>query len=103
VNRGSTGAFLLAGLLCAAAAGAAGDREEFQQRAARDDTSAFRELDRNRDGRLTHDEVRPDLNFGPRFDDVDINRDGYIDAGEMRRYLEQTYGVNPEPSGEGAR
>jgi len=85
-------------LLCAASAGFASDRDEFHQRAARGDMAAFRSLDLDGDGRLTHDEVRPDLNLGPRFDDADINRDGVIDGDEMRRYIEQTYGVSqPAP------
>ena len=90
-------------MLSAAAAGAPSDRDEFQQRAAREDMAAFRNLDLDGDGRLTHDEVRPDVSFGPRFDDVDINRDGVIDADEMRRYLEQTYGISPQRLGEGDR
>jgi hypothetical protein len=97
----STWLCILTGVLCAAVAGAASDREEFRQRAAREDMAAFRDLDLDRDGRLTHDEVRPDLNFGPRFDDADINRDGVVDGDEMRRYLEQTYQLAPKPPPEG--
>jgi hypothetical protein len=103
VNRASTSSLILAGLLWAAAADGASDRDEFSQRAAREDMAAFRNLDRDGDGRLTHDEVRPDLNFGPRFDDADINRDGVIDSDEMRRYIEQTYGVSPPSPEVGAR
>ena len=87
----------------AACAAAASEREEFLQRAAREDLTAFRALDLDRDGVLTHEEVRPDLSFGPRFDDADINRDGYIDSGEMQRYIEQTYGVKADLGGEAAR
>jgi Ca2+-binding EF-hand superfamily protein len=95
--------FFVAGMICAACAGAASEREEFLERAAREDLTAFRALDLDRDGLLTHEEVRPDLSFGPRFDDADINRDGYIDSSEMQRYLEQTYGVKTDLRGEGPR
>jgi len=73
----------------------ADDRAEFNRRAAAADMTAFRQLDLNGDGRLTQDEAKHDLNFGPRFNDIDINRDGIISPGEMRRYIEKTYGVSP--------
>lgn len=72
---------------------AADDRSEYNRRAANSDLAAFRQLDLNRDGRLTADEARADVNLFPRFSDIDINRDGVITTEEMRRYLEQTYGV----------
>ena len=72
---------------------AADDRSEYNRRAADADRAAFRELDLNRNGLLTQDEVRADLNFGPRFDAADINRDGVVTQDELRRYLEQTYGT----------
>lgn len=71
----------------------ADDRETYSRRAAEADLAAFRVLDLNRDGVLTRDEVLADLNFGPRFNDIDINRDGVITPEELRRYLEQAYGV----------
>jgi len=70
----------------------ADDRLEYNRRAADTDRAAFTQLDLDRDGRLTREEVRADLNFGPRFDDADINRDGVVTADEMQRYLEQSYG-----------
>jgi hypothetical protein len=85
-------ALALAAMLSAAAAD---DREDYNRRAADADRAAFHALDLNRDGVLERDEVRGDLNFGPRFNDVDINRDGVITPAEMARYLEQTYGVKP--------
>jgi len=80
-------------LVAATFAASADDREAYNRRAANADMAAFRALDLNGDGLLTPDEVRGDLNFGPRFNDVDINRDGIITPEEMRRYIEQTYGV----------
>jgi Ca2+-binding EF-hand superfamily protein len=83
-------AVLLAACLAPAAAD---DKAEYQRRAAAADQAAFRDLDLDRDGRLTLEEVRSDLNFGPRFNDADVNRDGVVTPDEMRRYLEQSYGT----------
>jgi EF hand domain-containing protein len=77
----------------------ADDRAEYNRRAAAADETAFRQLDLNGDGKLAKDEVRSDVNFGPRFDAADINRDEVVTADEMRRYLEQTYGVTGAPNG----
>ena len=88
-TRIAIGALLAACCMSAAA----DDRAEYQRRAAGADEAAFRQLDLNRDGQLTKDEVQGDVSFAPRFDDADINRDGIVTAEEMRRYLEQAYGV----------
>jgi len=74
---------------------AADDKEAYNRRAADNDVTLFRQLDLNGDGRLTHDEAKGDLNLGPRFGDIDIDRDGTVTPDEMRRYIEQTYGVRP--------
>lgn len=74
---------------------AADDRAEYNRRAAAADFATFRALDGNGDGLLTRDESRGDLNLGPRFDDIDINRDGVITPEEMRRYIERSYGAAP--------
>jgi hypothetical protein len=74
---------------------AADDRADYNRRAADADMAAFRQLDLNGDSRLTQDEAQSDLNLGPRFHDIDINRDGVITPEEMRRYIERTYGVSP--------
>ncbi|HXF65166.1 MAG TPA: hypothetical protein VNK67_00515 [Burkholderiales bacterium] len=86
----------LAVLLGAVAlAAAADDRETYNRRRAEADWAAFKALDLDRDGRLTREEVRGDLDFGPRFNDIDINRDGFITPEELRRYIEQSYGIRP--------
>ncbi|MBI4206063.1 MAG: hypothetical protein HY527_13665 [Betaproteobacteria bacterium] len=69
------------------------DRSDYNRRAAAADTAAFRQLDLDGDGRLSREEARSDLNLGPRFDDMDINRDGVVTPEELGRYLERTYGV----------
>lgn len=76
-------------------AAVADDRENFNRRAAEADLALLRQPDLNDDGYLTKDEAKGDLRLGPRFDDIDINRDGVITQQEMRRYIEQTYGVHP--------
>jgi hypothetical protein len=40
-----------------------------------------------RDGVVTRSAVRGDLFFEPRFDDLDINRDGVITREELERFL----------------
>jgi Ca2+-binding EF-hand superfamily protein len=74
-------------------AASAEEREAYNRRRAEADAAAFKALDRNGDGRLTREEVQGDLDLGPRFNDIDINRDGVITPEELRRYIEQTYGI----------
>lgn len=74
---------------------AADDRQAYNQRRAEADMASFKRLDLNGDGLLSRDEARGDLDLGPRFNDIDINRDGVITPQEMRRYIEQTYGIRP--------
>ena len=97
--------FAAAALLLAhgAAVPADGDRETYNRRAAQTDMSLFRELDRSSNGFLIKEDTRGDLRLGPRFDDIDINRDGIVTPQEMRSYVEQTYGTLPAPTPEGSR
>lgn len=82
---------------CTAAAAAQMDaRTEFNRRAAQRDIELFRTLDRNADGALTREEAKGDLDLGPRFDDVDVNRDGVVTAQELQRYIEKQYQVEAQ-------
>lgn len=98
--RVHTPLFLL-GMIAAACAGAT-DRDDYNLRGATEDLAIFHE--HARDGVLYREAVLADLNFGPRFDDADVNRDGQVTAGEMSAYLEQAYGVRASSStGAGSR
>ena len=77
---------------CAIGAGA-DDRSEYNRRAAARDLSLFHSLDRNGDGAVTRLEAQGDLNFLPRFNDMEVDMDGVITAAELQRYLEQNYGA----------
>jgi hypothetical protein len=97
--------------LCAAAAllwitcmnvWANGDEASYKQRAAQADMAMFRELDRVGKGFIAREDTRGDLNLGPRFDDIDTNRDGIVTLQEMQVYIEKTYGVLSASGGESA-
>ncbi len=88
---------LLLLLLSATAPGLADDKADYNSRAATRDTKLFQSLDRDADGVLTRAEAKGDLDLGPRFDDIDINRDGRMTRQELARYIEQRYGVTFAP------
>lgn len=75
-----------------------GDEASYKQRAARTDLALFLELDRAGKGLLTREDVRGDLNLGPRFDDIDTNGDEIVTLRELHAYIEKTYGVTPPPN-----
>lgn len=79
-------------LACAMGAGA-DDRSEYNHRAATDDLSLFHSLDRDADGAVTRLEAKGDINFLPRFDDMEVDMDGIVTTAELQRYLKQHYGV----------
>jgi hypothetical protein len=76
---------------CAAGAGA-DEKSEYDRRAAARDFALFQSLDRNTDGAVTRLEAQGDVNFLPRFDDMEVDMDGVVTTAELRRYLEQRYG-----------
>ena len=91
---------LLLSVLCASVP-ADDDKERYNLRAAQTDMSLFRELDRSGTGLLTREDTRGDIHLGPRFDDIDTNRDGIATPQEMQIYIRQTYGVLPSPESVG--
>jgi hypothetical protein len=58
---------------------------EYLKRVADNYRAAFAAYER--DGVVTRDRVSGDLFFEPRFDDIDINRDGVITRAELERFL----------------
>lgn len=77
-----------------------GDRARYNQRAAQTDLSLYRELDRAGKGFLNKEDVRGNLDLGPRFDDIDTNRDEIVTLREMQAYIEKNYGGLPDSGGE---
>lgn len=88
---GVAGALLL--LMASAMGAGADDRSDYNGRAAARDLSLFHSLDRNADGAVTRAEAQGDINFLPRFNDMETNLDGIVTTQELHRYLEQKYGV----------
>ena len=80
-------------LMAYAMSAGADDKTDYNRRAAANDLTLFHALDRNGDGAVTRLEARGDINFLPRFDDMEVNMDGIITAAELHRYLEQQYGM----------
>jgi hypothetical protein len=71
----------------------ADDRSNYNARAAADLVALFGTLDRNADHRLTREEATGDLNMEPRFNELDGNRDGVITRQELNDYIELRYAV----------
>jgi hypothetical protein len=64
--------------------------------------SLFHALDRNADGAVTRLEAAGDINFLPRFDDMEVDMDGTVTRSELLRYIDQHYGI-PLPASAGNR
>lgn len=96
VNRITVGRIargMLALLLTWAMSAGADDRGDYNRRAAARDLALFHSLDRNADGKVPRLEAQGDVNFLPRFDDMEVDMDGIVTTAELHRYLEQKYGV----------
>lgn len=78
-------------LLLSALTAGADDRTLYNERVAARITALFQSLDRNADGVVTREESHGDLNFTPRFADMDINSDDNVTSEELQRYIEQRY------------
>jgi hypothetical protein len=90
-----SGALVL--LLACAMSASADDREDYNRRAAARDLSLFHSLDRNGDGAVSRLEAQGDINFLPRFNDMEVDMDGTVTTAELNRYLEQRYQVRVRP------
>jgi len=80
-------------LLIACAGTQAQDKAEYDRRSVAHYVELFQSLDRDGDGAVTRLETQGDLNFTPRFNDMDINRDGIVTKAELERYLELEHGL----------
>ena len=99
MNCSHLGLAALALVASGAMAAQTNDQAEYNRRAASRDVELFGQLDRNADARLTREEARGDLNLGPRFDDIDVNRDAIVTTEELQRYVAARYGVElPAPA-----
>lgn len=63
------------------------------QASAQETSEQFRQLDRNKDGKVTKDEFS-----APLFDVIDTNRDGVITADEDRQFVRRRAGGNAPPA-----
>jgi hypothetical protein len=84
---------VLAALLAVSALASADERSDYYQRVAARDLASFHALDVNQRGFVTRDDIVGDNDFGPRFTDMDINRDGVVTLEELARYVRLNYGV----------
>ena len=91
---------LLAGIALAPAA-FADDKDTYELNRATEDLAVFQRL--ARDGALHREDVQAGVDFAPRFDAADANRDGKVTAEEMDRYVERTYGVKAMSSAGASR
>lgn len=89
----------LAMLLVLATSAAADDKSDYDRRAAARDVELFHSLDRDTDGAVTRMEAHGDINFLPRFDDMEVDMDGVVTRAELLRYIDQHYGIPPPASG----
>ena len=84
-------ALLLASTIAMAAV--SDDKAQYDRQAAARYGTLFQSLDRNGDGVVTRLEAQGDLNFSPRFDDMDTNRDDKVTVIELQQFVEREHGV----------
>ena len=91
--HGCAALVLLASAVNAAAADA---KAEYDRRNAERYVATFKSLDLDMDRAVSRTEASGDVNFRPRFEDIDINRDGFVTAVELQRFIELEHGVRME-------
>lgn len=99
--RSISTALALAGALAAASAWAT-DRAEYNRRVAERYVALFQTLDRDASGFVSRTEASGDLQFMPRFDDMDIDRDEKVTLQELARFVERETGVSVQAAPRGA-
>ena len=91
--RSNLSAVLLGAAVLMASAAHADERADYNRRAAERYDTLFKSLDRDADGTVTRVEAHGDLNFGPRFEDMDIDRNGIVSRAELQRFVTLKFGV----------
>ncbi len=51
---------------------------------------AMAKLDTNKDGRISREEAKADPKFAERFDKMDVNKDGYVDKADFEARMKQS-------------
>ncbi len=69
----------------------AADRAEYNRRSAERFTAMFRASDVDADNVVSRHEVRTTIELIAKFDDIDIDRNGYITWAELTRYIDANF------------
>jgi Ca2+-binding EF-hand superfamily protein len=80
-------------LLATAHAAGAQDKAAYDQRNIARYTATFAALDLDHDGAVTREEARGNLDFLPRFHDMDRDGDDIVTAAELNRFLADRFGM----------
>ena len=65
----------------------------YERRSLQNDVELFARLDRDHDGAVSRLEAQGNLDFTVVFDDIDINRNGIVTKDELDRFLALKYGA----------
>ncbi len=80
-------------LAACAMAATADDKSEYDRRSAARHFSLFHSLGLATDAEETRSAVQGDLNFGPRFGDMDIDQGSSVTTPEFQRIIEREHDV----------
>jgi hypothetical protein len=97
--KASRSCVLAAALLASSTLASADERSDYYQRVAARDIASFRALDVDHRGFVTRQDIVGDNDLGPRFNDMDVNRDGVVTLEELARYIGLQYGVEMPANG----
>lgn len=67
------------------------DKAAYEQRSIARFEQQFASLDRDRNGEVSRTEAEGNIDFTAAFDDIDINRDGVVTKEELDRFLSLRY------------
>ena len=78
-------------LACLSTAASADDRDDYNRRSTERFVALFRAADVNRDNAVPRDEAEGTIELTTRFNDIDINRDGIITWDELTLFVDSHY------------